>query len=503
MDNCRKPIILVSGATGYVGGRLVPILLERNYKVRCLVRDPSIIEGRGWSNIEIVAGDVLKYGTLLLAMKDVSVAYYLVHSMAGGEGFQKRDLTSARNFGKAAREAGVKRIIYLGGLGENNEQLSEHLKSRQQTGNCLREWGIPVTEFRAAQIIGSGSASFELIRNTVERVPVLVTSKLIGTRAQPIAIRDVLSYLADCLEIPETESAIIEIGGSEILTYREMMLKYAEIRGIKRKVLEVPFMSTNISAFLVDLVTPIPANIARPLIEGLKNEVVVKDDSAKRLFDIAPISYEQAVRFALERIGKGQVLTTWQDAYSSFGGKVSEWVKLTNIEGMIKETRQIKVFSDITTAFKVITCGNEGWLFANYLWHVRGFIDRISGGVGLKRARRCPTNLRVGDTLGFWRVEDLKTNCLLRLRSEMRMVSRAWLQFEIKELEDKKLLITQTAFFEPKGLTGLMYWYFLYPMHKVVLKGMLNALAEQILQSNTGKEIKNHMSCKLPGDMDE
>ena len=442
MNNSQQPIILVSGATGYVGGRLVPILLERNYKVRCMVRDTSIIEGRGWSNIEIVGGDVLQYETLLSAMKDVSVAYYLVHSMAGGKGFQERDMISARNFGKAARESGVKRIIYLGGLGEDNEHLSEHLKSRQQTGDFLREWGVPVTEFRAAQIIGSGSASFELIRNTVERIPVLVTSNLVRTRAQPIAIRDVLSYLADCLEIPESEGAIIEIGGSEILTYREMMLKYAEIRGIKRTIVELPFLFTNISAFLVGLVTPIPANIAGPLIEGLKCEVVVNDDSARSLFNLTPISYEQAVRFALERIGTGEVLTTWQDAYSSLGEKISEPVKLTNVEGMIKETRQINISSDMTTAFKVITCGNEGWLFANYLWHVRGFLDQLLGGVGLRRARRCPTELRVGDTLGFWRVEELKTNSLLRLRSEMKMKSRAWMQFELEHLGDNKVLIT-------------------------------------------------------------
>lgn len=489
MDNSKEPIILVSGATGYVGGRLVPILLERNYKVRCMVRDTSVIEGRGWGNIEIVGGDVLRYETILSAMQDVSVAYYLVHSMAGGKGFWERDLVSARNFGKAASEAGVKRIIYLGGLGENNEHLSEHLKSRQQTGDCLREWGVPVTEFRAAQIIGSGSASFELIRNTVERVPVLVTSNLIRTRSQPIAIRDVLSYLADCLEIPETESAIIEIGGSQILSYREMMLKYAEIRGIKRKIVEVPFMSTNLSAFLVDLVTPIPANVARPLIEGLKNEVIVNDDTAKRLFNIVPISYEQAVRYALERIGTGQVLTTWQDAYSSFRGKISQPVKLTNVEGMIKERRQIKVSADISMVFKVITCGSEGWLFNNYLWQLRGFADRLLGGVGLRRVRRCPTSLRVGDTLGFWRVEELITNRHLRLRSEMEMKSRAWMQFELEQIEDTKVLITQTAFFEPKGLSGLMYWYSLYPIHKAVFKGMLDALARQIQQSLTHKQL--------------
>ena len=286
----KDSLILVSGATGYVGGRLVPILLQRNYRVRCLVRDPSIIEGRGWDNIEIVGGDVLQYETLVPAMKDVTAAYYLVHSMAGGGGYAERDLICARNFGRAARKAGVQRIIYLGGLGSESESLSTHLQSRQQTGDCLRQWGIPVTEFRAAQIIGSGSASFELLRNTVERVPILIASNLINTRAQPIAIRDVLSYLADCLEIPETADAVLEIGGSEILTYREMMLKYAEIRGIKRKIIPLRFLSTKLLAGMIDLITPIPAAIARPLLEGLRNEVIVRDKRALDMFDVQPIS---------------------------------------------------------------------------------------------------------------------------------------------------------------------------------------------------------------------
>lgn len=482
MTHSKDDMILVSGATGYVGGRLVPILLDRGYKVRCLVRDPSNIEGRGWDNIEVVGGDVLEYETVRSAMKNISVAYYLVHSMAGGPGYQERDVVCARNFGLAAREAGVKRIIYLGGLGVESKHLSKHLKSRQRTGDCLRKCNIPVTEFRAAQIIGSGSASFELIRNTVERVPVLVTSDLITTRSQPIAIRDVLSYLADCLEIPETESMIIEIGGSESLTYRDMMMKYAEIRGIKRKIIEVPFISDRFSAFLIDLVTPIPADIAQPLIEGLKNEVVVNDNRAKQLFSINPIGYEQAVRLALDRIGAGKVLTTWHDSYSSFEEIRPQAVKLTNIEGLVIEKRQIEVSADLNTAFKVITCfgGNEGWLYANFLWHVRGFVDRLIGGVGLRRARRCPTELRVGDPLGFWRVEDLRTNRLLRLRSEMKMRSRAWLQFEIEQIDETKVLVTQTAFFEPKGLLGLMYWYFLYPIHKVIFKGMIETLGEHI-----------------------
>ncbi|MEL7566655.1 MAG: SDR family oxidoreductase [Dehalobacterium sp.] len=473
--------ILVTGATGYVGGRLTPLLLDQGYQVRCLVRDPSRIEGRGWGNVEAVQGDVLNYESLLPAMKNIDAAYYLVHSMAAGKGFLERDLEAAENFGKAAHEAGVKRIIYLGGLGVDNEQLSTHLKSRHLTGERLRKAGIPVTEFRAAQIIGSGSASFELIRNSVESVPILVTSNLIKTRSQPIAIRDVLRYLIDCLEIPETARKIIEIGGKDILSYREMMYIYAKNRALKRLIIGLPFISTQLSALIISLVTPIPANIARPLIEGLSNEVLVRDHTAGELFNFEPVGYEDAVCSALKRIAVGEVRTTWWDAFSSFGEIMPNPVKLTKTEGMIIEKRQITAYANQRTTFKIIECfgGDEGWLYAEGLWRIRGSLDRLFGGVGLRRGRRCPVELRVGDSLGFWRVEALEENRLLRLRSEMKMKSRAWLQFEIEEKEKNKVIITQTAFFEPKGLPGLLYWYALYPIHKVIFSGMIQTLARR------------------------
>jgi uncharacterized protein YbjT (DUF2867 family) len=485
MRASRDNLILVSGATGYVGGRLVPILLELNYKVRCLVRDTSNIEGRKWNGIQIVCGDALEYETLLPAMQNVGIAYYLIHSMAGGAGFRELDLIAAGNFGRAAREAGVKRIIYLGGLGVENGRLSPHLKSRQQTGDCLREFGVPVTEFRAAQIIGSGSASFELIRNMAERVPFLIVSKATKTRSQPIAIRNVLRYLTECLEIPQTEGEIIEIGGSEILSYQDMMRKYAEIRGLKRPLLELPFISPRFCALVADLVTPIPRSVARFLMEGLKNEVIVHNDKARKLFKFTPLSYEEAVRLALIRIQKGKVVTTWQDAYSSLGKKMSKPVKLSSAEGLIMEKRQLTACSDSATAFKVISCfgGERGWFYADYLWHLRGLLDRLFGGVGLRRVRRSFTELRVGDTFGFWRVEELVENQLLRLRSEMKMRSGAWLQFEIEQIEDAKVLVTQTAFYEPKGLLGLMYWFVLYPMHKIIFRGMIRTMVRYVEHS--------------------
>lgn len=494
----RRDVILVTGATGYVGGRLVPILLERDYPVRCLVRDPSRIEGRDWTGVESVAGDVLDYDSLLPAMANVRVAYYLVHSMAAGPGFHERDLQAARNFGRAAKASGVERIIYLGGLGVDNPHLSAHLKSRQQTGDSLRESGVPVTEFRAAQVIGAGSASFELIRNAVERLPVMPMPKSVCTRSQPIGIRDVLRYLADCLEIPLSAGQIIQIGGREILSYREMILTYAEIRGLKRAVIEVPFLTPRLVAFFLDLITPVPANIILALISGLDCEVVVQDNLAARLFPFTPMAYGEAVRLALKRIESGQVKTTWFDAFSSFGDVVPQPVKLTSSQGLLIEKRQMLVNADLFTTYKVITCfgGDEGWLYADSLWRLRGLLDRLTGGVGMRRGRRCPTQLRAGDSLGFWRVEAMEENRLLRLHAEFKMRSNGWLQFETVQKENQQVLVTQTAFFEPKGLLGVLYWYLLYPVHKFLFGGMIQnikAHAEQFSRDQQSKSTPENM----------
>ncbi len=486
MPHSKKDTILVSGVTGYVGGRIVPLLLDLNYKVRCLVRDPSRIEGRGWENIEVYKGDALDYETILPALRGVSVAYYLVHSLSETKGWQERNLIYARNFGRAAKEAGVKRIIYL---------LSTQEKDFEQIGGYLKKYGVPVTEFRTSQVIGAGSVSFELIRNIMDKVPVLITSNIIRTRMQPICIDDVLRYLIESLEVPETESEIIEIGGSEILPYRDMMLKYAQIQGLRRKIIELPFMTEGLTALLVDFITPIPKRIARSLIGGLKNEVLVSEDTAKKLFDFIPKSYEEAVRLALSEIGTGEVITSWQDAYSSFG-ESAQPTKFSGEEGKFKDGRQITANADLANTFRVISCfgGEEGWLYADNLWFLRGLLDRLFGGVGLRRGRRCPVKLRVGDVLGFWRVEELVNNSLLRLRSEMRMKSGAWLQFEVKEQEVGKVLITQTAFFEPQGILGRMYWYTMYPFHEVIFRGMLQTLAneaEEASRNNPSKALDN------------
>ncbi len=302
--------ILVTGATGYVGGQLVPRLLERGYQVRCLARDAARIQGRGWKRVEVAIGDVLDYRTLVPALEGVDTAYYLVHAMGGGEvGFEARDLYASQNFGRAAQEAGVRRIIYLGGLGRDEDELSPHLRSRHEVGEQLRSWQVAVTEFRAGVIIGAGSVSFDLVRYLTERVPVLISPRWVSTLTQPIAVDDVLRYLLECLEMPETENRILEIGGRDVLSYGQMMLIYAKVRGLRRWLVPVPVLTPRLSSWWVRLVTPLPVSVARPLIEGVKNQVIVEDPSARLLFDFTPMGYEEAVRVALKRAEAGRKKT--------------------------------------------------------------------------------------------------------------------------------------------------------------------------------------------------
>ena len=475
--------ILVTGATGYIGGRLVTSFMEKGQSVRCLVRDSSRIQGRGWDKVTVFEGDVLNYGSILPALEGVEVAYYLIHSMTAGEGFPERDIQAAANFGRAAKEQGVKRIIYMSGLGSDNDYLSEHLKSRHDTGDQLRKSGVPVTEFRAAQVIGSGSVSFEMLRYITERLPIIPSPRWVKTKSQPIAIQNVLNYLVECLEIPESAGQILEIGGPDILGYNEMLLTYARVRGLKRKIVIFPFLTTEICALFLDLITPISANISRPLIEGLKNEVIVQDETARQLFKFPLIRYQEALELALERNAEDKVETIWSGSISSLGQKDDQIVKLTNIEGMVMEKRKIIVEASTSDVFQAIISigGQNGWLYANPLWWLRGFMDTLFGGVGY-RGRRCYLQLRVGDPIDFWRVEELIDNRLLRLHSEMKMPGRGWLQFEISTLDNSKVLITQIAFYEPKGLLGHLYWYALYPIHKFIFSGMIRALAHQVKQ---------------------
>lgn len=482
MSNVPAPLILVTGATGYVGGRLVPLLIEAGYRVRCLVRDPVRLQGRPWlEQVDVVQGDVLQVDSLAIALQDVEAAYYLVHSMKSSADFHRRDLTAARNFGQAAQQAGVQRLIYLGGLVDPHTKLSEHLSSRQQTGAVLRESGIPLTEFRAAAIIGSGSLSFEMVRYLTERVPVMICPRWVYTRTQPIAIRDVLSYLVACLEVTASAGQIIEIGGADVLTYGDMMMGYARVRGLQRYLVPVPVLTPRISSYWVHWVTPIPAEIAKPLIQGLRNELIVRDDTAQQLFpDIRPMDYQTAVQRALARLEAGRIETIWSDALVSSQGNITP-LTLTTQDGMNIEHRQQMVAAPPATVFRVYTGlgGRRGWPTFDWAWQIRGLMDRLIGGVGLRRGRRDPDDLRVGDALDFWRVEAVEPDRLLRLRAEMKVPGRAWLQFESKAQPNDQTILQQTALFAPKGLFGLLYWYALYPIHGPVFSSMVQEIGWQ------------------------
>jgi uncharacterized protein YbjT (DUF2867 family) len=476
------PRVLVTGATGYVGGRLVPRLLEAGYTVRVLARDPHRLQGRPWlEQVEVAQGDVLDLATLDAALTGVDVAYYLVHSMFGGRDFTRRDVTAARGFGQAAKAVGVGRIIYLGGLGDEGSALSRHLRSRQETGQALREAGVPVTEFRAAIIVGSGSVSFEMIRYLSERLPVMVCPRWTSTRVQPIAIRNVLDYLVAANEVPASAGHIVEIGGADVLTYGEMMLQYARARGLHRLLIPVPVLSPRLSSYWVHWVTPIPAPIARPLIEGLRNEVVVRSPLAHTLFpNITVLDYRTAVGLAVDRLYSGEVETSWSDALASSHPDAPP-VELSTHEGMILEHRQRPVAASTRDVYRIFTGlgGARGWLYANWLWQLRGMLDRLVGGTGLRRGRRHPEVVRVGDAIDFWRVERVEPNRLLRLRAEMKLPGNAWLQFEATPIDHGQALLGQTAYFAPRGLPGFLYWYTLYPLHRIIFSGLIRSVAHQ------------------------
>lgn len=473
--------VLVTGATGYVGGRLVPRLLEAGYEVRVLVRDKTRLVGREWENdVEIVEGDVLKPETLPAALENMWAAYYLIHSMSGNDDFHERDLQAGNNFGTAAKQQGVERIVYLGGLGDADADLSKHLQSRQETGRALRESGVPVTEFRAGIIVGSGSVSFEMIRNLTERVPIMICPSWVFTRTHPIGIRNILAYLIDCLSVPESAGEIIEVGGADQMTYQDMLLKYAEVRGLDRIIIPVPVLTPRLSSRWVHLVTPIPKSIARPLIEGLRNEAVADTTKAQELFpEIELLDYKTAVSLAVNRYKISDVETSWHDALVSSAGE-HEPVIFDSHEGMLFERRERIVNApqeDVYAAFTSIG-GENGWLAHNWLWRIRALMDSMVGGVGFRRGRRHPQDLRVGEALDFWRVEELDEPRLMRLRAEMKMPGKGWLQYRAEPHPDGGTRLIQTAFFDSKGLFGLMYWYSIYPIHGLVFSDMIDGVAK-------------------------
>ncbi len=478
--------ILVVGASGYIGGRLVPLLRARGHDLVLMSRDARPLAAR-FPDDRIIAADLLDPPTLAPALDGVEIAYYLAHSMGGGEhGFAERDLQAARSFAQAAQRAGVSRIVYLGGLGDDAADLSHHLSSRHETGAELAAHGVPVTEFRAAVIIGSGSASFEILRHLTERLPVMITPRWVGTRCQPIGIRDVLDYLVGVLDHPEV-TGIVEIGGPDVLSYGDMMRTYARLRGLRRLMIPVPVLTPRLSSYWVSLVSPVPAGIARPLIEGLRNEVIVRDPGPAAAFGLAPLPYADALQRAIDRTDRHDVESTWFDALAA--PDKASLSSVTSREGMIVERRQRSIAAPPERVFAEVELlgGEAGWPYANLLWRVRGLMDRAVGGVGMRLGRRDPDHVRVGDALDFWRVEEVRRPSLLRLRAEMKVPGRAWLQYEVVPLGDgTRSRLVQTAFFEPKGLPGLAYWYALYPVHGLIFRGSVRILAERATRASSG-----------------
>ena len=478
--------VLVTGATGYIGGRLVPRLLAEGHSVRAMTRDASRLRDVPWScDVEVVEGDALGGAGLEQALAGMEVAYYLVHSIGDGKGeFEDVDRRAATAFGAAAKAAGVGRIVYLGGLSSASEDLSPHLASRAEVGTLLLASGVPTAVLQAAVIIGSGSASFEMLRYLTERLPAMITPKWVNSRIQPIAVRDVLRYLVAAATLPPEVSRRFDIGGPEVLTYLQMMQRYAVVAGLrKRLIIPVPLLTPRLSGHWVNIVTPVPAALAKPLVRSLVNEVICSESDIKQLVPDPPeglLGFEDSVRLALLRVREAAVETRWSNA--TWPGAPSDplpsdphWAG----GSLYEDLRQRQVDAAPQDLWKVIKGigGEHGWYSFPLAWAVRGQLDRLVGGVGLNRGRRDPDELYVGESLDFWRVEEIVDGELLRLRAEMKLPGAAWLELRVERDKSGGTLFVQRALFHPRGLAGHAYWWSVAPFHGVVFGGMLQNIA--------------------------
>ena len=482
MSNER--LILVTGASGYVGGRLVTSLLADKAKVRVFVRDPNKAQSHSWANdVEIAVGNASDYQSTVKALTGVHTAFYLLHSINLGPNFDEIESAMARNFSKAAQECGVKQIIYLGGI-NNDAKTSKHLQSRANTGKELATTAVPVMELRAGIIIGSGSASFEMLRHLTHRLPVMTTPKWVSNKTHPIAIRDVLWYLRNAAKLEKPVAGIFDIGGPEVLSYAQMMQKFAKLSGLrKRWIIKVPVLTPKLSSLWIGFVTPVPTSLARPLVGSLISEVVA--DPSKSIAHLIPpppeglIDVEGAINLALTNVSSNTVSTRWSDATLP----TAPWQKAQSDpewagETLYKDTKIRVTDASMESLWEAIEeiGGDNGWYGSDFLWYMRGLLDRMIGGVGLRRGRRDPLHLRVGDSLDFWRVESLESGKSLKLYAEMILPGKAWLEFKIVKLPNGQSQITQEASYSPRGLGGQLYWFAVLPLHSLVFPTMIRNL---------------------------
>ncbi|WP_454062881.1 SDR family oxidoreductase [Candidatus Nitrospira salsa] len=477
-------LVLLTGVTGYIGGRLVGELIRVGCSVRCLARNPEYARARVGEDSECVRADLLKPQSLAPALDGVHTAYYLVHSMGSSKSFEAEEGQAAKNFGRAAEQAGVHRIIYLGGLGDDRTKLSAHLRSRHRVGEELRTFNVQVIEFRASVVIGSGSLSFEMVRALVERLPLMITPRWVSVLTQPIAIGDLLQYLMAGLDVDVEGHAIFEIGGTDQVSYGDLMKEYARQRKLRRVMIPVPFLTPRLSSLWLGLVTPVYARVGRKLIDGIRFPTIVKDDSALQRFPIRPRGVSEAIASALRNEDQALAATRWSDA-TSVGGLMDD-NQPTRFGNRLVDTREAYVDVTPEEAFGPIRRigGRTGYYYAGYLWRLRGLMDVLVGGIGIRRGRRDPEWLSVGDTLDWWRVECFEPNKRLRLRAEMKLPGRAWLDFEVQK-QDEGSTIRQTAIFDPLGVLGLLYWYVTYPAHQLIFPGMLQGIVNEALSTRS------------------
>ncbi len=476
-------LIAIAGATGYIGGRLAPRLIADGYKVRCLVRSAEKLSGRDWAaspSLEVRQVDLADAAPLAKNLAGCDAAFYLVHSMtSAGKEYAEQDRLLALQFAVAAKEAGVNRIIYLGGLGETGAHLSEHLSSRREVETALGSTGVPVTVFRAAMIIGSGSASFEILRYLVERLPIMITPKWVSTLCQPIAIRNVIGYLAGALSVPETIGGVFDIGGPEALCYRDIMRIMAEELGLRRRwIIPLPVLTPRLSSYWIHLITPLSHQIAKPLAEGLRNPVVCREDRIRKLIPQESLNVREAIQAALAKMAEHRVETNWSMAGTIPGDP--DWAGGT----VFRDARELAIEASASAVFRAVcrVGGGHGWYAADWLWRVRGGLDRLVGGPGLRRGRRDPKLVSYGEALDFWRVTGYERDRRLSLRAEMKLPGEALLEFRIETRGEHRCVLHQIALFRPRGLFGLLYWYAVAPFHGIVFSGMSLGIRRQALQ---------------------